>query len=91
MGQYRIIIEKGAAEDFRNIYRSGDAASIKKLEKIILELTLNPQVGSGSPEILKFSLSGLWSRKINKKDRLIYQIIEIPERVVIILSALGHY
>jgi toxin YoeB len=91
MGQYRIIIEKGAAEDFRNIYRSGDPASIKKLEKIILELSLNPQVGSGNPEILKFSLSGLWSRKINKKDRLIYQIIEIPERVVIILSALGHY
>jgi len=30
MGQYRILSKKGAAEDFRNIYKSGDPASIKK-------------------------------------------------------------
>ncbi|MFN8338293.1 MAG: type II toxin-antitoxin system YoeB family toxin [Saprospiraceae bacterium] len=45
----------------------------------------------GQPEPLKHDLSGFWSRRINKKDRLIYQVIEEPEKWVVIISELGHY
>ena len=54
------------------------------------ELEEHPTTGSGNPEQLKHELSGYWSRKINKKDRLIYQIIE-TDVLVVIVSALGHY
>jgi Txe/YoeB family toxin of toxin-antitoxin system len=60
-------------------------------DSIIEELKQSPTVGIGNPEPLKHNLSGFWSRRINKKDRLIYQIIEEPDNLVVILSALGHY
>ena len=49
-----------------------------------------PYDGIGSPEPLKYELSGYWSRQINKKDRLIYKVKE--ETITIyIVSAIGHY
>lgn len=55
------------------------------------ELEYNPKIGVGNPKPLKHELSGFWSRRINKKDRLIYEIIEEPNKLVVIISALGHY
>ena len=60
----------------RRIYKAGEQTNIKKLEKIMLELSNHPETGSGKPEPLKYNLSGLWSRRINKRDRIIYEIIE---------------
>ena len=91
MGKFRIEIEKKARKDFKKIYASGNKADIKKLEKIILELAQHPTTGIGNPEQLKYDLSGKWSRRINKKDRIIYEIIEEPEHLVVVVSALGHY
>lgn len=91
MGKFRIEIDDYAKLDIAKIYKSGDKASIKKFEKIVLELENQPTTGTGNPEQLKHNLSGFWSRRINKKDRLIYQIIEEPEQMVVIISALGHY
>ena len=91
MGQFRLEVDGNAKVDFEKIYKSGDKASIKKLEKIILELQEHPTIGTGNPEQLKHNLSGFWSRRINKKDRLIYEIIEEPENLVVVVSALGHY
>jgi toxin YoeB len=64
---------------------------MKKLNIILEELEIHPQTGTGNPEQLKHQLSGFWSRRINKKDRLIYEIIEEPEKLVVVVSALGHY
>ena len=64
---------------------------IKKIDKIVKELNEHPHTGTGNPEKLKHDLSGYWSRRLNKKDRLIYEIFEKPERMVVIVSALGHY
>jgi len=91
MGKYFVEIKDEAKNHFRKIYNSGDQATIHKLEKIILDLSTHPKSGIGNPEPLKYNLSGFWSRRINKKDRLIYEIIEEPERLVVIISALGHY
>jgi toxin YoeB len=91
MGKFRIKVEKAARLDFDKIYKSGNKASIKKIEQIITELSEHPYTGTGNPEPLKYNLSGYWSRRINKKDRLVYQVIEEPDRLVVIVSALGHY
>jgi len=54
------------------------------------ELEDHPYVGTGNPEPLKHELSGKWSRRINQKDRMVY---EVKEKIVTVevLSAMGHY
>ena len=72
------------------IKKSGNTASIKKILKILNELKEHPSSGSGNPEELKYDLSGFWSRRINSKDRLIYEIVE-DLNTVFVVSGLGHY
>ena len=87
---YKVVFNKEADKDILQIIKSGDKKTIKKLNQILIELENHPTTGSGNPEQLKHELSGYWSRRINKKDRLIYQIIE-TEVLVVVVSALDHY
>ena len=89
--KYTIIVEKPAQVHFEKITKSGNKNDIKRLQQIVLELENHPPIGIGNPEPLKHQLSGYWSIRINKKDRLIYQIIEEPDNLVVVVSALGHY
>lgn len=90
MGRYSIEISKEALADLLKIKKSGKKADISKIERIFLELEIHPTTGIGKPEKLKYKEVNIWSRQLNKKDRLIYEIID-HEVVVIIISALGHY
>jgi toxin YoeB len=42
----------------------------------------HPTTGTGQPEKLKHNLAGLYSRRINKKHRLVYSI---KEKIVTVL------
>ena len=88
---YTILFHKMALKDIDKIIKSGNKIDILKLDSILEELKLHPKHGIGNPELLKYNLAGFWSRRINRKDRIIYEIIEEPERLVVIISALGHY
>ncbi|WP_293789964.1 Txe/YoeB family addiction module toxin [uncultured Pedobacter sp.] len=90
MGKYFVEVEKQAKKELAIQYKSGDRASIKRINQIFIELSEHPEIGIGKPERLKFDLSGFWSRQINRKDRLIYKIEENIVTVTVI-SALGHY
>ena len=90
MGQFKLKIEELAETHLRKHFKSGNQASIKKIEKILIELTETPYSGIGNPEALRNELSGFWSRKINPKDRLIYKVDENIVTVFII-SAMAHY
>jgi toxin YoeB len=90
MGKFKLKVERLAEEDLKKHFKSGNKASIKKIEKILVELTETPYQGIGQPEPLKFELTGLWSRKINQKDRLVYKVEE-DTVIVFIISAMGHY
>jgi toxin YoeB len=90
MGRYTIEISKEALADLVKIKKSGKKADISKIEKIFSELETHPAIGIGKPEKLKYKNENVWSRQINKKDRLVYEIID-HEVVVIIISALGQY
>jgi len=64
--------------------------ALKKLDILLNELREHPKTGTGKPEMLRNRLSGLWSRRITDKHRLIYEIND--EMVnVIILNTYGHY
>ena len=90
MGQFKLKIEELAEKHIKQHYRSGDKACIKKIEKILVELSQNPYTGIGYPEALKYELSGFWSRRINQKDRMIYKVEE-DIVTVFVISAMGHY
>lgn len=90
MGKFRLIIEPEARLDIAKHKKSGNKASIKKIEKILIELTENPYTGVGKPEALKYDLTGYWSREINAKDRIIYEVDDTIVTVIVI-SAMGHY
>ena len=48
----------------------------------------NPATGLGKPEPLKHNLSGLWSRRLSRYDRLIYSF---DDARVYIFAIGGHY
>ncbi|MCD4710305.1 MAG: type II toxin-antitoxin system YoeB family toxin [Bacteroidales bacterium] len=43
---------------------------------MFLELSETHYSGTGNPEALKYYLSGYWSRRINKRDRIVYNVID---------------
>ena len=91
MGEYYVEITEKATNDILKIKKSGNRRDIKKIDEILRELARHPKIGIGSPERLKHNLSGFWSRRINKKNILIYEMIEEPEQLVVVVLALGHY
>lgn len=90
MGEYKVIIQREAQKELKKIKLSGNKVSFWKVNKMFKELSIHPRSGTGKPEKLKNDLTGLWSRRINKKDRLIYEIND-KEVKVFVISALGHY
>jgi toxin YoeB len=90
MGKYQVILKPKAERDLLIIKKSGNKAAINKIQQIFKELSNTPYEGTGNPEALKYELSSYWSRRINKKDRLVYQVNE-DEVIVLVISALGHY
>lgn len=87
---YTLRFSKTALEDIDRHKKSGDKATIKKIEKLLNELMEHLTSGTGQPEKLKHDLSGLYSRRINQKHRLVYSIDEQIVTVQV-LSAWAHY
>jgi toxin YoeB len=63
---------------------------LKKIRQLLEIIPETPYSGIGKPEPLKHHLSGLWSRRINQEHRLVYEVIE-TENVILIHSLKGHY
>ncbi|MCD7709138.1 MAG: Txe/YoeB family addiction module toxin, partial [Clostridiales bacterium] len=69
---------------------SQDKKTIKKIARLIDDISRNGAMqGEGKPEALKGDLQGLYSRRINEKDRLVYRVTK--DNVVEIVSCKGHY
>jgi toxin YoeB len=69
--------------------REKDKIIHKNLCKILQELQRGDgSKGTGKPEALKHNLSGLWSRRISQKDRVVYSF---TDESVHIFAIGGHY
>lgn len=88
--KYTISLTKTAIKDIAKHKKEGNKATLKKIEKLLNELMDHPTSGTGKPELLKHEFSGLYSRRINHKHRLIYSIKQ-QEITVYVLSAWSHY
>jgi len=75
------LIENTRSQDQFDMYFS-------KIILLIENIKQNPFKGLGKPELLKYEIPPCWSRRINKKDRLVYRI---HKRDIHIISILGHY
>lgn len=71
-------------------YKKSNPAAYKKTLKLIEELHTHPRTGTGKPEALKGGGGNVFSREINKKDRLVYEIHDECVHVYVI-SVEGHY
>lgn len=66
----------------------------KRLHKALCNLLKDmlrsddPSSGLGKPEPLKHNLSGLWSKRISQKDRLIYRF---DDKFIYVFAIGGHY
>jgi toxin YoeB len=60
-----------------------------KVNKLIESIIKDPFKGLGKPEPLKYRMSGLWSRRIDDKNRLLYKIVD--DQNILIVRCEGHY
>lgn len=79
-----------ALKDIDYWTKSGNKRIQKKITELLNAILINPNEGIGKPEQLKHELSGLWSRRIDKEHRLVYEVFEDKEQILI-HSARGHY
>ena len=78
-------------EDAWNDYlrwQSQDKKTLKRVNALIIDAQRTPFDGIGKPEPLRGNLAGLWSRRIDSSNRLVY---EVRNEELIILSARNHY
>ena len=87
-----IVFSKKAQNDLQFWNKSGNKKIIKKISELLQDIQRSPFEGIGKPEQLKHNLSGIWSRRIDKEHRIVYEIID--ENIIEILNILslkGHY
>ena len=69
-----------------------DKRLFKALKKIIEDTQRNGTAGLGHPEPLKENLSGLWSKRLNDGNRMVFRIVsENDFDVVEIAECRTHY
>ena len=86
---YTLEFDEQALKDIQLLKKS-EKQAYNKLLKLLDELTEHPTTGTGKPEVLKFGLSGFYSRRITQKHRLVYKV-DNEQITVQIISAIGHY
>lgn len=70
-------------------FQSQDKKTLKKINELVKDIERNGVLtGIDKPEKLTNNLSGLYSRRINDKDRLVYKL---ENDFIVILQCKGHY
>lgn len=69
-------------------WQNQDRKTLKRINKLIDAVKRDPFEGIGKPEILKENLSGLYSRRIDDVNRLVYAI---DDAYITIISCRYHY
>lgn len=76
-----------AFEDYL-YWQQEDKKTLKRINQLLKAIQREPFTGEGKPEPLKGDLAGLWSRRINEKDRLVYSL---NGDTLTIYQCKGHY
>ena len=77
----------GAWEDYL-WWQTQDRRTLRRINQLIRDIERSPFEGIGKPEPLTGELSGLWSRRIDQRNRIIYSV---AGGTVAIYSVRNHY
>ena len=69
-------------------WQTQDKKTLKRINALIRDVEREPYNGIGKPEGLKHGEAGLWSRRIDEMNRLVYRI---RDGLLEIVSCRGHY
>jgi toxin YoeB len=69
-------------------FRKYDKETTAKIKILMADILEHPMEGLGHPEHLRHLGENVWSRHIDKKNRLVYQIIG---NVILFIQCHGHY
>lgn len=83
----KLVFTKNAWEDYTS-WLTDDKKILKKINELLKDIQRTPYKGKGKPEPLKYDLAGLWSRRIDREHRLIYQV---KENDILIYGCKYHY
>ena len=64
---------KNVWEDYIS-WQKEDKKILRKINVLIKVIQRTPFEGIGKPEPLKYDLTGLWSRRIDREHRLVYKV-----------------
>lgn len=87
MVNYRIVFTKQAQKDKKRIKQAGLEKKTRNLLAVIME---DPFQNPPPYEALVGNLDGFYSRRINLKHRLVYQVWE-EEKIVKVIRMWTHY
>ncbi len=83
MDDYQILFSKKTQKDIAQL----TSAQKAKLKEILQQvLATNPYMGKA----LKGKLSGFYSYRLTKKDRIVYEVLE-EDKVVFVIRTRTHY
>ena len=83
----RLLWEDRAWSDYL-YWQTQDKKTLKRINGLIKDIQRNSFEGIGKPEPLKENLSGLWSRRIDDTNRIVYYE---KDDIIYIVSCKGHY
>jgi len=66
-----------------------DVKTSYRIDKLKSDIAKTPYSGIGHPKRLSGNLAGKWSRRIDKKNRLLYH--QLDDDTIEITSCIGHY
>lgn len=70
-------------------WQGQDKKTIKRINQLLKSIDRDGAMqGIGKPELLKHNKSGLYSRRIDEANRLVY---EMSDNQIIVKSCKGHY
>jgi toxin YoeB len=69
-------------------WQKRDRRAIKRINDLLEDIGRGGHQGIGKPEPLKGNFSGLWSRRIDEKHRLVYRV---DGEILQIMQCMGHY
>lgn len=81
MAQKNLVFTPEGWEDY-TYWIDQDKKTLRKINRLIVDTLRNPFEGLGKPEPLKENYAGLWSRRIDDKNRLVYAVSDSSISVI---------
>lgn len=69
-------------------WQSQDRKTLRRINALVTDSPRTPLAGLGKPEALRENLSGLWSRRVDDTNRLVYAV---DDEKLTIISCRYHY